>query len=78
MGSAEQKILNNYFGLLEKLTPKMKLSLIERLKESALKSKVRKSNINKAFGAWSSAETAEELITTIRSNRIVNRELEEF
>ncbi|MEQ9423934.1 MAG: hypothetical protein RJQ09_05920 [Cyclobacteriaceae bacterium] len=56
----------------------MKLSLIERLKESALKSKVRKSNINKAFGAWSSAETAEELITTIRSNRIVNRELEEF
>jgi len=78
MSTAEQKILNNYFGLLERLTPKMKLRLIEKLKESAKKATTDKSNLKVAFGAWSSDESAEELIETIRSSRSINREIEEL
>jgi len=76
MDSAEQKILNNYYGLIQGLTPSMKLNLIERLQKSIKSSKVNVSLIEDAFGSWHSNESAEELIETIRSSRQINRQIE--
>ncbi|MEP5612438.1 MAG: hypothetical protein ABJP45_09330 [Cyclobacteriaceae bacterium] len=78
MSTAEQKILNNYLGLLEGLTPKMKLNLIERLKESTKKKVSSKSGLKAAFGAWKSNESAEELISTIVSSRNTNRKIKDL
>lgn len=78
MSTEEQKILNNYFGLLEGLSTSMKLNLIERLKASVQKPIAPKSKLKAAYGAWESDESAEELIKTIRSSRNTNRQIEEF
>jgi hypothetical protein len=78
MSTAEQKILNNYLGLLEGLTPRMKLDLIERLKESAKINVPTKFSLKAAFGAWKSEESAEELIISVRSSRNTNREIEKL
>jgi hypothetical protein len=37
-----------------------------------------KSNFYKAYGAWDSNESADELISSIRSSRTFNRNIEEF
>ncbi len=78
MDSAEQKILNGYFELIQGLNPSMKLNLIERLKTSIKSSKVNTSHIEDAFGSWQSDETSEELIETIWSSRQINRKIEEL
>lgn len=78
MDAVEQKILNGYLGLIKSLTPTMKLNLIKRLKESMKTPKAEGSQIEEAFGSWHSNESAEELIKTIRSSRMTNRQIEEF
>jgi hypothetical protein len=50
MRTTEQKILNNYLGLLQGLTPEMKLSIIKKLKESSKKSVLATSRVEVAFG----------------------------
>jgi len=77
MNTADRKILNNYLGLLERLNTRMKLDIIERLKES-VKSKPSSEKMKLAFGAWESDESAEELIDTLRINRNFNRNIEEL
>ncbi len=64
-------------GLLEQLSPSMKLNLIERLRES-VKSQITSSKMKVSFGAWSPNESAEELSNTIRSSRSTNRNIEEL
>jgi hypothetical protein len=78
MYSAEQKILNGYYALIQDLVPSMKLNLIQRLKESTKSSKVNESQMEDAFGSWNSNKSSEELIETIRSSRLINRQTEEF
>lgn len=78
MDAADQKILNNYLGLLERLNPAMKLTLIDQLTDSAKSDIPSKSKISSAFGAWRSDESAEELIEFIRNSRSTNRQIEEF
>lgn len=75
MDAVEKKILNNYLGLLERLNPTMKLNLIERLKKS-VETSTSSSNIKSSYGAWASEESAEELISSIRSSRNTNRQVE--
>lgn len=77
MSTADQKILDNYFGLLERLNKKMKLDIIERLKKS-VKSQGSTENMKASFGSWKSNESAEELIESLRRNRNFNRNIEEF
>jgi hypothetical protein len=78
MDAVEQKILNGYLGLIKSLTPTMKLNLIKRLKDSMKTPKQEESQMDEAFGSWHSNESAEELIETIRSSRMTNRQIEEF
>ncbi len=78
MDTADDKIVNNYFGLLSKLSVKLRLDLIERLKQSVKVESAETSRIKHSFGAWQSSESAEEVTRKIESSRLANRQLEEF
>jgi hypothetical protein len=72
-------IVDGYVGLLDNLSPSNKLDLISKLTASVktdLKSK--KSSFKKAFGAFDSKKTAQQIIDEIRSSRVSNRKLESF
>jgi hypothetical protein len=70
-------IVNGYFELLGNLSPTNKLDLISKLTAS-VKTDItsKKSMFNKAFGAFDSKKSAEEIIDDIRSSRVFNREIE--
>ncbi|WP_339606116.1 hypothetical protein [uncultured Roseivirga sp.] len=56
----------------------MKLNLIDRLTKSVKSKASAKSKMKSAFGAWSSDESAEELIKRIQNSRKTNRQIEEL
>ena len=72
-------IINGYVELLDNLSTNNKLDLISKLTTSVktdLTSK--KSSFKKAFGAFDSKKTAEEIIDEIRESRVFNRQIESF
>ena len=72
-------IVDGYVGLLDNLSPSDKLDLISKLTTSVktdLKSK--KSSFKKAFGAFESKKTAEQIIEEIRNSRVSTRQIEPF
>lgn len=72
-------IIEGYLELLENLSPGNKLDLISKLTAS-VKSDItsKKSSLQKAFGAFESEKSAEEIITEIRSSRIFTRQIEDI
>jgi hypothetical protein len=78
MSSVENKVLNGYLGLIESLTPTMRLYLIKYLKELVKLPQIDDSQLEEAFGSWLSEESVEEIINTIRESRSTNRKIEEF
>ena len=77
MNKANYDILNNYWGLIKNLRTSWRESLLEKLKQSLLEENSIKSNdLHKAFGAWVSEDSAEELIQKLRNSRSTNREIE--
>ena len=76
---AETQILNGYWGLLNTLTPNLKLKLIEKLSKS-LNKEFSKNNdrFEKSFGAWNDSRDSDEIIAEIRDSRIFNRQIESF
>lgn len=70
-------LLDNYFGLIRNLSPEIKLDLIEKIAKT-LKGNINnnKSSMIKAFGAWKSENSAEEIIIELRENRNFNRKIE--
>lgn len=76
---ANTTIINGYVELLENLSMDNKLDLISKLTASVKTDlKTKKSSFKKAFGAWESKKTAEEIIDEIRSSRVFNRQIESF
>ncbi|MCW4469176.1 hypothetical protein OGH69_09385 [Flavobacterium sp. MFBS3-15] len=71
-------IIDGYFGLLDSLSPKDKLDLISKLKNSLTTKKQKKTAFKKAFGAFESNKSAEEIIEEIRGSRVSTRQIEEF
>lgn len=73
------KIIDGYIRLLENLSPVNKLDLISKLTNS-VKSDIadKKKSFYKAFGAWDSRQSAEEIIKGIRNSRAFNRQIEEL
>lgn len=71
-------IIDGYFGLLDSLSPKDKLDLISKLKNSLTTRKSKKATFKKAFGAFESNKSAEEIIEEIRNSRVSTRQIEEF
>ena len=72
-------LIEGYLRLLHNLSPNNKLDLISKLSLS-VKTDIseRKTLFYRAYGAWDSKQTAEEIIEDIRSSRTVNRQIEEF
>ncbi len=72
-------LIDGYLKLLDNLSPSNKLDLISKLTLS-VKSDItdRKKNFYKAFGAWESKQTADQIIKEIRDSRSFNRQIEQF
>jgi hypothetical protein len=70
-------IIDGYIRLLDNLSPSNKLDLISKLTLS-VKSDIseKKKSFYKAFDAWNSKQTAEEIIKEIRDSRSFNRQIE--
>jgi hypothetical protein len=81
MNSADVNItiIEGYLELLDNLSPSNKLDLISRLSAS-VKSDLtdKKSSFQRAFGAFESDKSADEIIEEIRSSRTFTRQIEEF
>ena len=72
-------IVDVYVGLLENLSTNIKLDLISKLTDSVKADLTnRKSSFKKAFGAFDSEKSAEEIIEEIRSSRVFTRQIESF
>lgn len=73
------KIVDGYFGLFNNLSPSNKLDLIARLTASVKSDlKPKKSSFKKAYGAFESSKSAEEIIDEIRESRVSTRQVEAF
>lgn len=72
-------LIDGYIQLLDNLSPNNKLDLISKLTLS-VKTDIRakKNSFYKAFGAWESKQSADEIIKDIRSSRNFNRKTEKF
>jgi len=72
-------LVDGYLQLLENLSPNNKLDLISKLTLSIKKEQDQKNkSFYKAFGAWDSKQSADEIIDSIRSSRTFNRTIEKF
>jgi len=72
-------IVDGYVGLLDNLSASNKLDLITKLTESVKTDlKNKKSTFKKAFGAFDSKKSAEEIIEEIRNSRTFTRKVESF
>jgi len=72
-------LIEGYLRLLGNLSPNNKLDLISKLTLS-VKTDItgRKKSFFKAFGAWESKQSADEIINDIRNSRSFNRQIEQF
>jgi predicted metal-binding transcription factor (methanogenesis marker protein 9) len=72
-------IVDAYASLLSNLSHTDKMELVSRLGEAAeVTSRKRKSTFRKAFGAFVSEKSAEEIIEDIRGSRVSIRQIEPF
>lgn len=72
-------LLDSYIGLLDNLSTSNKLDLISKLSNSVKTNlKKKKSSIKKAFGAFESEKTPEEIIEEIKNSRLSTRVTESF
>lgn len=72
-------LIEGYLRLLDNLSPSNKLDLISKLTTS-VKTDItdRKKYFYKAFGAWESKKSADQIINDIRDSRTFNRQIEQF
>jgi len=73
------KLIDSYLSLLKNMSAQNKLDLISKLTKT-VKTNVEqeKTEFYNAFGGWDEAESAEELIDSIKGSRTFNRTIEEF
>jgi len=72
-------IVDGYVGLLDNLSTNNKLDLITKLTASVKTDLTnKKKSFKKAFGAFASKKSAEEIIEEIRSSRVSTRQIESF
>ena len=73
--SINNKALDKYFGLLNRLDNSTKKKLIIRLTES-LEFEKKETDLKSLFGAWEDSRDADEIIKEIRDSRVNKREIE--
>lgn len=66
----ETQIINAYWELLDTLTPKLKLKLMEKLSKSVDKDvTMANDRFENSFGAWIDSRNPEEIIADIRKQQ---------
>ncbi len=75
--SINNKVLDKYFGLLNKLDNSAKKKLIIKLTES-LDVEKKESDLKSLFGAWEDSRDADQIIKEIKESRINKRDTEGF
>jgi len=80
--SSNVLVVNNYLGLLQRLSRESKINLVAGLindiSQEQEKRKKKKDVVNRFFGAFQSEKSPEEMINEIRSSRYFNRSIESF
>ncbi len=72
-------LIDGYVGMLVNLSTTNKLDLISKLTASVKTDLTnKKSSFKKAYGAFESKKSAEEIIEEIRSSRVSTRQIEAF
>lgn len=72
-------LIDGYLRLLDNLSANNKLDLISKLTLSVKADMSdKKKSFYKAFGAWDSKQSADEIIAEIRNSRTFNRKTEKF
>ena len=74
----EKRMANSYFKLMKNWDNETKKDLIIKLTASIDDKLKDKYDFSSCFGAWSDKRSADEIIEEIRSDRVNNREIEEF
>jgi hypothetical protein len=74
----EKKIVNSYFRLMKNWDNESKKDMIIKLTESIDNKKCDRFDFSLCFGAWVDERSADEIINEIRSDRVNNKEIEEF
>ena len=74
----EKRMVNSYFRLMKNWDNETKKDLIIKLTASIDTKSKAKYDFSSCFGAWSDEKNADEIINEIRSDRVNNREIEEF
>lgn len=75
---ANNNLIEGYLKLLHSLSPNNKLELISKLTLSLKKEISKKENFYKAFGAWESKSSAEQIISDIKKTRKFKRKIEKL
>jgi hypothetical protein len=72
-------LIEGYLKMLDNLSPSNKLDLISKLTQS-VKTDItdRRTSFFKAYGAWDSQQSAEEIINVINDSRTFYRKIEEL
>ena len=65
-----------YFGVLKNLNADSKLDLISQLSQSLKSDQIETTSLESLFGAYTSDETADEIISELRSSRVSNRNID--
>jgi len=77
ISSKTGSIADYYFGFLKNLNSHSKLDLISKLTQSLKEDKVSgETTLQSLFGAYQSAESADEIIKELRASRSFNRTTE--
>lgn len=72
-------LIDGYLQMLDNLSPSNKLDLISKLTLSVKTDITKKKRaFYKAFGAWESNQTADQIIGDIRDSRTFTRQIEQF
>ena len=72
-------LIDGYLQLLDNLSPSNKLDLISKLTISVKTDMTKKKrSFYKAFGAWKSNQTSDQIIGDIRDSRTFTRHIEQF
>ena len=76
--NANNNLIDGYLKLLHSLSPNNKLELISKLILSLKKETEKKDYFYKAFGAWESSKSADQMISDIKKTRKFKRRIEKL
>jgi len=72
------RIVENYFRFMRNWDSEIKKSLIKKLTASIGAKSKDKFNFSSCFGAWEDSRNADDIINELRTDRVNNKEIEDF